>query len=205
MTSEPESSPPGGNDPDVIHLDLRTILPIAAFGIIVLVIIFIELCGRDDVEPLASAPDPVDTATQGPAVATETADPSTTAEAPTPTTGSDGEPGEGERDVTRQQDLAAIASALAEYRTDSGSYPDSNGDVQSLCAFDVDAGCELSEVLDPIPEDPLGDPGTNGYWYASDGDTFTAWAQRESDQGEECDNHPDHLSSFDSLFCVAGP
>jgi hypothetical protein len=199
MASGSENSPEGGTEPDTVQIDLRWILPIGALAAIVFAIIFLELCGREDIDEAVTAPDPVDTATAQTPV---TPGPSPTGGEATPTVIS--EPGEDQRDATRQQELAVIASALTQYRTESGSFPNTNGDVQSLCAFEVDAGCDLEEVLNPVPADPLGDPGTNGYWYQSDGNTYTVWAQRETDQGEECAEHPDHLSNFDSVFCVTG-
>jgi hypothetical protein len=202
MANGPESPPEGGGDPDVIRLDLRWILPIGGLAAIIFTIIFLELCGREDVDEAVTAPEPVDTATAQTPAGTSTPGPSPTAGAATATTVS--EPGEDQRDVTRQQDLAAIAAALTQYEGDNGSFPTTDGNVQSLCAFENDGGCELSEVLDPIPGDPLGDPGTNGYWYRSDGATYTLWAQRETDQGEECADHPDHLEDFDSLYCLSG-
>ena len=157
MASGPETPPEGGAEPDTIQIDLRWILPIGALAAIIFAIIFLELCGREDVDEAVTAPDPVDTATAQTPIATDTPGPSATPGGATATGVS--EAGGDQRDATRQQDLAAIASALAQYQTDNGSFPNSNGDVQSLCAFEVDAGCELQDVLDPIPADPLGDPG----------------------------------------------
>ena len=193
-------------EPSTVRLDLRAVLPIAALGIVVLAIIFIELCGREDVAQLAQTPLPsIENPTPLPPVPTATAGPSPTTGPPTLTPTPS--PGGGERDLTRLQDLATIAEALEEYRDENGDYPDNDGNVQSLCVFpDSDVGCELDDVLSSIPSDPLGEPiPENGYWYASDGDTFTVYAQRESEQFEECAEHPDHLQNIDSLLCVQGP
>ena len=191
--------------PSTVRLDLRAALPIAALGVVVLVIIFVELCGREDVAPLAQTPLPVESPTPSQPVPTITPGPSPTPAPPTSTPTP--APGREDRDQTRQQDLATIQEALEEYREENGSYPDNSGAVQSLCVFsDADAGCELEDVLSSIPNDPLGEPiSENGYWYASDGDTFTVYAQRESDRFDECEEHPDHLGEFDSLLCVQGP
>jgi hypothetical protein len=114
-------------------------------------------------------------------------------------------PGGGDRDVARRQDLEAIARALERYREENGSYPDTGGGIQTLCAYqDLDVGCALEEMLGPLPGDPLGDPTVNGYWYTSDGSRYTIYALRESGQSEECPEHPDHLSEFESLLCVRG-
>jgi hypothetical protein len=193
-------------EPSTVRLDLRAVLPIAALGVVVLVIIFVELCGREDVAPLSQTPLPsVESPTPSQPVPTATAGPSPTPAPPTSTPPPS--PGGGERDLTRLQDLATIQDALEEYREENGSYPDNDGNVQSLCVFpDTDAGCELEDVLSSIPNDPLGEPlAENGYWYASDGDTFTVYAQRESEEFGECAEHPDHLGGIDSLLCVRGP
>ncbi len=112
--------------------------------------------------------------------------------------------GEG-RDVARRQDLETIARALEQYRDENGSYPDTGGGIQTLCAYqELDVGCALEEVLAPLPGDPLGDPTLNGYWYASDGSHYTLYALRESDQLEACPEQPEHLREFESLLCVRG-
>jgi hypothetical protein len=119
--------------------------------------------------------------------------------APTP-------PGGDTRDAARRQDLAAIQQALEQYRREHGSYPDTKSGTQSVCVYPTtDAGCSLETVMGTVPVDPLGDPATNGYWYASNGATYTIWAQRESDQFEPCLERPYHLRSFDSLLCIQGP
>lgn len=193
-------------EPSTFRVDLRAVLPIAALGVVVLVIIFVELCGREDVAQLAQTSLPtVENPTPLQPAATATAGPSPTPAPPTftPTPAPGGE----ERDQTRLQDLATLQEALEEYREENGSYPDNGGNVQSLCVFpDTDAGCELEDVLSAIPNDPLGEPlAENGYWYASDGETFTVYAQRQSEQFDQCAEHPAHLQEIDSLLCVQGP
>jgi hypothetical protein len=197
-----------------VRLDLRAALPIAALGVVVLVIIFVELCGREDVSPVgestpfvelatATPITPGPTATPGP---TFTPGPSPTAAPVTATATREAPIGGGERDIARVQDLADLQEALEQYREEHGSYPDSGGNIQTLCAFtEFDAGCELEEVLSPLPQDPLGDQVNNGYWYTSIGSRFAVFAQRESEQFEECSEHPDFLRDFDSLLCVQGP
>ena len=121
---------------------------------------------------------------------------------PTATTG----PGAEQRDAVRQQDLEAIQEALAEYREENGSYPDTGGGVQSLCVFaELDAACALRDFLGPLPQDPLGNGPNDGYWYQSTGAEFTVYALRESAQLTECPEQPAHLARFDSLLCVQGP
>ena len=191
-----------------VRLDLRAVLPIAALAVIVLVIIFVELCGRNDVGPLVDAiPTAIDRGTATPVTPVPTATPGPTPTPAPPTATPEPEPGGAERDATRVEDLETIEQALEEYVQENGNYPDSGGNVQTLCVFpESDIACELEDVLSPIPTDPLGEPlAENGYWYASDGETFTVYAQRESEQFETCAQHPDHLQGFDSLLCVQGP
>ena len=190
-----------------VRLDLRAILHAAALAVVLLVIVFVELCGREDVKPyVQSTPFPeVPTATTGP---TFTPGPSPTGGGQEPTaTEPVAQPGGEERDTTRVQNLAAIRDALEQYRQEHNGYPDSANNVQTLCVFEeFDKGCELKEFLDPIPNDPLGEPITeNGYWYVSTGDAYTVFAQRESDLFPDCPEHPDFLQQFDTLLCVQGP
>jgi hypothetical protein len=190
-----------------VRLDLRAALPVAALGVVILVIIFVELCGREQVKPLAeSTPVPLATATPFTPGPTFTPGPSPTMEPAEATATIEAVTGGRDRDVTRVQDLAAVVQALEQYRGEHGDYPSTAGNIQTLCAFtDVDKGCDLSEVLSPLPEDPLGDAGTNGYWYASNGATYILYAQRESEQFDKCPDHPDHLKDFQSLLCAEGP
>ena len=188
-----------------VRVDLRAALPVVALAAVVLAIIVVELCGRDDVEaPLVQATPSGPSATPGP---TFTPGPSPTSGPPTETpTGEAPVGGEEERDVRRQQDLVAIQQALEQYRQENDEYPNTNGNIQSLCVFaDSDAGCDLLEVLDPLPQDPLGDPANNGYFYSSTGDAYVLYATREGDQLPECGEHPAHLGKIDSLYCVQGP
>jgi len=115
------------------------------------------------------------------------------------------QPGGDVRDGTRQNHLALLQQALQEYRSENGSYPSNGGGIQTLCVYPEDTGCELESVLDPILEDPLGDPAQNGYFYSSDGRTFAIYTQRESEEFAACPEHPDHLARFSSLLCIKGP
>jgi type II secretory pathway pseudopilin PulG len=189
--------------PTTVRIDLKTIGPIVALGLVVLVIIFVELCGREDVKPLGDQPPSV-VATLGP---TFTPGPSPTpgAVAVTPTV----EPGidAAQRDQVRKQDLAAIATALQQYFQKHQSYPDTKGSIQSLCVFrDNDLGCKLEEVLKPpLPVDPLGAAAQNGYWLESEATTFVVYAQSETTPAQPCSEHPQHLAKFRNVICVRGP
>ena len=76
--------------------------------------------------------------------------------------------------------MEAIQAVLEQYVQQNGSYPDTNNDLQSLCAYrTLDVGCGL-ESVGRIPFDPLGEPTKNGYWYRSDGQSYTLIALRET-------------------------
>ena len=187
-----------------VRIDLRAALPVLALAIVVLAIIVVQLCGREDVNVPRVQATPGPSATAGP---TFTPGPSPTPGAPTPTeTGAAPAGGEDTRDAQRQQDMGAIQGVLEQYRAENDEYPSTNGNIQSLCVFEgSDAGCALKDVLDPLPQDPLGDPAVNGYFYSSTGDVYVIYATRESDSVPECDEHPAHLGNIDSISCVRGP
>ncbi|MEX0785125.1 MAG: hypothetical protein WD939_00665 [Dehalococcoidia bacterium] len=181
------------------RLDLRVVLPIAAFALVVFVIIFVELCGREDVEPLTERPDGGPTPTLGPTFTpgpSPTFAPGVTPGVPATVTGGR------DRDVTRVTDLQALQDAIEQYLDTEDEVPSTDGAVQTLCVFEeFDAGCAIRDVLDPLPRDPL----DQGYWYSSDGETYTIYARRETDSLPECDDHPAFLQDFDSLYCLSGP
>lgn len=187
--------------PSIIRFDLRAVLPVTALGVVVLVIILVELCGRGNMETLVRST-PVQLGTPGP---TFTPGPSPTPGLTVATATQEVPAGGEQRDVTRVRDLAAIAEALQQYREENGSYPTTEGNIQTLCAFvDLDAGCALEEVLSPLPQDPLGDPVRFGYFYSSTGTAFSLYAKRESDQFPECQELPSHIAELGSLLCTQG-
>jgi hypothetical protein len=192
-----------GPEGRTLQIDLRALLPIVVLGLVVLTIIVTELCGREDVKaPDVQAPSGP-TATVGPTLPPgPTATESPEQETATAEIAAGGE----DRDQQRQLDLTELQDALEEYFGDEGEYPDTDGNIQTLCVFEeVDIGCALKDVIDPIPSDPLGDAATNGYFYQSDGDAYTLYAIRESELLPACDEHPQHLAAFDSILCLRGP
>ncbi len=202
-----------GPEGTTIRIDLRVAAPFLVLGLVILAIIVSELCGKTKVEPLPQGTPFVEGPTSTPAP-TFTPGPSPT-ESPAEATATQASSAAGsDRDEVRVRDLGRIRQALADYKEEHGNYPSTGGGIQSLCAFtEFDKGCALEEVLDTIPVDPLGDPGKNGYWLASDGRTYVVYAQRESelfvqsgpDLSAPCDEHPDHLRAFRSIFCVRSP
>ena len=192
-------------DESAVRIDPRVAIPIALLGVVVLAIMFVELCGREDVSSLVQEPPSGDVppATLGP---TFTPGPSPTLAPVVPTDTPAPQPGGQERDIVRVQDLVTVQSALEEVRADTGSYPSNEGTIQTLCVFtEFDRGCELLDVLDEIPIDPLEDASVNGYWYVSDGDSYTLYSQREGGSFPECLDHPEFLQDIPSLLCFSGP
>jgi hypothetical protein len=110
-------------------------------------------------------------------------------------------------DRTRMDDLAKIAGALEQYRQQKGEYPSTGGNTQTVCIYqDIDAGCKLRDLLDPIPGDPAGDPGANGYWYRSDGKSYmlaAAMAVATNATPLICDPEMAKLIKHTTLYCVA--
>ena len=193
----------GGNS---VRLDLRAVLPIAVLAIIILIIIFVELCGRDDIDSLVQQPElqpGLATATLGP---TFTPGPSPTVGPTVPTVSPTPMPGGRDRDAIRVEDLQSLQFALQAYFADHDEFPNNEGTIQTLCVFtEFDVGCGLLEVFDELPADPVGDASANGYWYASDGSTYTLYSQRESASFPECLEHPEFLVEIESLLCISGP
>jgi len=84
------------------------------------------------------------------------------------------------RDQTRKDDLQRMAAALEKYYDKKKEYPNSGGNLQTVCTYqEIDACCKIKDFIDPIPGDPRGDPGANGYWYNSDGKSYTLIAEME--------------------------
>jgi len=198
--------------PTTIRINLRAVLPVAIFALIVFIIIFVQLCGTEDVKPLTDqtplaqatrAP----TFTPGPGATTATPGPGATAAPAGPTATAVSQAGAGDRDQVRSQDLTQLQAALAQYKTEhDDKYPSTGGGIQTLCVYkDNDKGCALEDVLSTLPVDPLGNAAEDGYWYKSDGTSYTLYAQRESTAVPECPDHPQHLQKFKSLMCVLSP
>src|SRR5947209_12873224 len=92
-----------------------------------------------------------------------------------------------ERDQQRRIDLLSMLDGFNKLKARDGSYPTTNGNLQTLCVFkDIDVGCALKDVLSSgPPQDPLGDPVQNGYWYSSDGNSLKLYASMEGDVPSE--------------------
>ena len=110
-----------------------------------------------------------------------------------------------ERDTIRLDDLVVIAELLNQYAQQNGSFPNTNNNLQSLCGYrTLDAGCDLGSV-GPIPIDPLRQPIQYGYWYLSDGESYTIIALDEAGS-ESPDPCPEGLFDEDiKRLCYTGP
>lgn len=114
-------------------------------------------------------------------------------------------PGAAERDAERRSELLLLAAALVEYKEENGSYPSTGNNVQTACAYeDLDVLCQLRpEVGAEALVDPFGDPHEYGYWYASDGESFTLYALlEETPAPEETCTAPGDLGSRENLYCL---
>ncbi len=112
------------------------------------------------------------------------------------------------RDEVRRLHLEQLRQALEDYAEQTGSYPDTNNQLQTLCVFrELDAGCALTTILSELPADPLGSPGSNGYWYSSDGSSFLLVAQQESIEGEVigCPDYIVQSAGGAGRYCVQVP
>jgi hypothetical protein len=105
------------------------------------------------------------------------------------------------QDVRRQQDLASIRKSLDGYATFFGKYPSTGGAFQTLCAAPSDAGCTINRYSKNLP---LSD-GTQPYWYASDGRSFTLLAHvATAPDVDACPaDVPDTLRDG-PVYCVTG-
>lgn len=114
-------------------------------------------------------------------------------------------PGAAERDAERRSELALLAAALVDYKAEKGSYPGTNNNVQSACIYEeMDALCRFkSELGAGTFVDPFGDAHEHGYWYASDGESFTLYAVLEQAPGPEetCEGDGD-LRGKKTLYCL---
>jgi len=180
-------------------------------GVIVLAILLTDLATGGDTEPPPALGSSLQVTPGARTVIVPTLAPIETptpviAATPTPSSEADALA----RDAQRLQDLALLQAALAKYRDRFDEYPDTDANIQTMCAYkELDKGCDLKKVLDKdeegILEDPLGEPLGNGYWYASDGKSYTIWMMREGpgNPGDPiCPEVIPHLKEKGSLFCI---
>jgi hypothetical protein len=183
----------------------------ALLGIIVLAILITDLATGGDTEPTLALGSSIEVTPGARTVIVPTLAP---VASPTPVPAATATPSSEAdalaRDAQRLEELALLKAALAEYRDRFDEYPNTSGNVQTMCNYkEVDKGCDLMKVLDKdeegILEDPLGEPLANGYWYASDGKSYTIWMLREgpANPGDPvCPEVTPHLKDKKALFCI---
>ena len=188
-------------------------LRMSTVPIVVIVAVLAAVITTDLATGGAHEPNPENQATPGPAVAALTPRPRTPLPPPNtrtptaaPTTVSG--PVVEARDQTRKDDLERMAAALEKYYDKKKEYPSTGGNLQSVCIYkDVDAYCKVEDFIDPIPADPLGDPAANGYWYASDGKSYTLIAAMEMPADAMAQNCPEAAPKHTkkaNLYCLTG-
>jgi hypothetical protein len=180
----------------------------AALAAVLIAIVATDLItgGHSESPPPLGTAYPTSEAVAGPRPTRTPRPPTATPHPLTPTVTPTPRPGASERDAQRRLDLERIRAALEEYYKKKDSYPSTGGNIQTLCAYEkVDAGCKLSDFLDPLPAaDPLGEPLLNGYWYASDGKSFTVYALQEAPPAPDvpqCEK-PEEIERAKRVFCV---
>lgn len=110
------------------------------------------------------------------------------------------------RDIARRNLLLIALAGFQKLKERDGSFPTTNGNVQTLCAYkDIDQGCKLAQVLDAgVPADPLGNPLQNGFWYQSNGAYARLYASLEGDipPDQQCPTDNVDLKKKPNLICV---
>ena len=116
------------------------------------------------------------------------------------------EPGAEERDAQRRRDLLDIATVLAAYESRTGLLPTTEGRADIGCAYTgLGQLCQFLGELDAETfTDPRGRALRYGYWYESDGDSFTIYASLESPltPEEACRTTDAFLALEPNLFCI---
>lgn len=113
-----------------------------------------------------------------------------------------------ERDKQRLSDIDKVSAALQSFHAKYGVFPSTGSTTKPLCVpSELDAGCWLEEFLRPLPREPMWGSTCHGYWYASDGDSFTLYAALETGPagGSQCTSVPPQLSGVQHPYCVSGP
>jgi hypothetical protein len=110
------------------------------------------------------------------------------------------------RDEKRRSDLLLLLGAAAKVKASDGSYPTTNGNVQTLCNYkDIDVGCKLLSASDV--GSTIADPASIGYWYSSTGQSAQFYADLEGEvpEDEQCETNDEELKKHDNVICVKTP
>lgn len=109
------------------------------------------------------------------------------------------------RDGKRRSDLLLLLDAASKAKSRDGSYPSTNGNVQSLCTYkDIDQGCKIQALAGG---DAIGDPLKIGYWYSSDGQSAKFYASLEGavPNDQQCVTNDAELKKHDNVICIKTP
>ena len=108
------------------------------------------------------------------------------------------------RDARRLSDLQAIATALQSYNEKKKAYPETGGRLQTGCVYEsIDKLCELRPDVGLERLRDARGANTFGYWYISDGRTYTIIASLEapSEAGDPCPPAAAPLRAA-NVFCL---
>ena len=111
------------------------------------------------------------------------------------------------RDEERKSDLATVAASIVEYRERTGGVPSTSDNVEEVCFY-----LTLAEICwqeSSLPPEEFFDPRGElqfGYWYASDGTSFTLYASLEGlvPIGRSCAAPSQLFVDTPNLYCVRG-
>jgi hypothetical protein len=112
-----------------------------------------------------------------------------------------------ERDAERRQALEELRVAAEQYADEHGFYPTTDSQSQTLCVYEtLDSGCHLKEFLPDLPQEPLGNSPSDGFWYWSDGASFVITALRETgdEQPGQCPEKAGRPAGDRMQQCVEG-
>lgn len=110
-----------------------------------------------------------------------------------------------ERDEKRRGDLLLLLGAAASVKARDGSYPSTNGNVQTLCNYkEIDVGCKIQALTGSTA---IADPLKIGYWYSSDGQSSKFYASLEGavPKEQQCATNDAELKKHDNVICVKTP
>ena len=209
MGSRTHGEPRGPRLNDRMKLNWSIILPVGLLVLALLAIVWLDLATGGEAKP-----DPflgtIGTPVRGTFVpSTPTPEGAEGTPRPRPTFAGNVQGTPLERDAKRRGDLLLLLTASNRFRLATGEYPNTGGNIQTLCVFtDDDVGCQLEDLMEGgLPEDPFGDPIENGYWYQSDGDTVKIYAALELEitDEERCPTDNVDLIEKPSLVCIEGP
>ena len=109
------------------------------------------------------------------------------------------------RDEKRRGDLLLLLGAAGTAKASDGSYPSTNGNVQSLCTYkEIDRGCKIQALAGG---EAISDPLKIGYWYSSDGQSAKFYASLEGavPKDQQCVTNDAELKKHDNVICVKTP